>query len=289
MVTHHWEDAQKPERVVVLGKAGFVASTAIDVLKRDGIVVEALGAGDLDLTSDGAGDVLARHLLGSDVLLFVSAKAPCKDTPTLMENFKMAEAVHLALQEQPVSQVVYVSSDAVYPANANPIDESTPAAPDSMHGMMHAAREMMVKQATEAPVCILRPSLLYGAADPHNGYGPNRFRRLASQGQNIQVFGEGEEMRDHVLIDDIAALIALCITHRSDGILNAVTGQSISFRDIAEKVVSLFDTPVEVQGTPRQNPITHVHYNNMAVTSAFPQFRFTALADGLRKTHDNAL
>ena len=30
------------------------------------------------------------------------------------------------------------------------------------------------------PVGILRPTLVYGANDPHNGYGPNRFRRLAA-------------------------------------------------------------------------------------------------------------
>jgi hypothetical protein len=27
--------------------------------------------------------------------------------------------------------------------------------------------------------------------DPHNGYGPNRFRRLAAAGQEIVLFGEG--------------------------------------------------------------------------------------------------
>jgi nucleoside-diphosphate-sugar epimerase len=40
--------------------------------------------------------------------------------------------------------------------------------------------------------------------DPHNGYGPNRFRRLAAAGQEIVLFGGGEERRDHVLVDDVA-------------------------------------------------------------------------------------
>ena len=28
-------------------------------------------------------------------------------------------------------------------------------------------------------LCIVRPTLVYGANDPHNGYGPNKFIRLA--------------------------------------------------------------------------------------------------------------
>jgi UDP-glucose 4-epimerase len=289
MLKHYWEEGQKPERVVVLGKSGFVASAAIEAMVREGLKVTSLGAKDLDLTSEGAGGELGGKLHESDVLLFVSANTPCKDTPTLMLNLKMAEAVHQALQQQPVSHMVYVSSDAVYPGGVNPIDESIPAAPESMHGMMHAAREMMVKQSTEVPVCILRPSLLYGASDPHNGYGPNRFRRLAAQGESIKLFGEGEEMRDHVLIDDVATLIVLCMLHRSEGVLNAVTGRSTSFREIAEKVIALFDVLVEVQGTERQNPITHVHYDNLAVSKVFPGFCFTELQQGLHKTHEAAL
>ena len=65
---------------------------------------------------------------------------------------------------------------------------------------MHLVREVMLRSALTAPLAILRPTLLYGAADPHNGYGPNRFRRLAAAGQDIVLFGEGEEQRDHVLI-----------------------------------------------------------------------------------------
>jgi nucleoside-diphosphate-sugar epimerase len=37
--------------------------------------------------------------------------------------------------------------------------------------------------------------------DPHNGYGPNRFRRLAAGGEEIVLFGEGEERRDHVQVE----------------------------------------------------------------------------------------
>ena len=150
-----------------------------------------------------------------------------------------------------------------------------------MHGMMHAARELMLKSEIKAPLAILRPSLLYGARDPHNGYGPNRFRRLAAKGEPIALFGEGEESRDHVYIEDVARLAALAVMRRSRGVLNVATGVSTSFFDIAEMVVALAKMPAPIRGTPRQNPITHRHFDITECLKAFPQFRYTPLRDGL--------
>ena len=43
---------------------------------------------------------------------------------------------------------------------------------------MHFMREEMLKITTNN-LCIVRPTLVYGDNDPHNGYGPNKFVRLA--------------------------------------------------------------------------------------------------------------
>ena len=64
----------------------------------------------------------------------------------------------------------------------------------------------MLKMAVTVPIVVLRPSPLYGVADPHNGYGPNRFSRLAAQGGEITLFGEGEEKRDHVFVEDLGEI-----------------------------------------------------------------------------------
>ena len=103
---------------------------------------------------------------------------------------------------------------------------------------MHLAREIMLRAALKLPLAILRPTLIYGADDPHNGYGPNRFRRLAAKGEAITLFGEGEESRDHVHIADVAALVSATLHQRSTGTLNIATGKSTSFREVAEMVAA---------------------------------------------------
>jgi nucleoside-diphosphate-sugar epimerase len=91
----------------------------------------------------------------------------------------------------------------------------------------------MLKATVKAPLAVVRSTLIYGSGDPHNGYGPNRFRRLADAGQEIVLFGEGEERRDHVLVDDVAEIVCRVIERRSQGTLNIATGEVMSFRAIA--------------------------------------------------------
>ena len=74
--------------------------------------------------------------------------------------------------------------------------------------------------------------------------------------------------------------------------LNIATGQVVSFRDIAEKVVALFDHPVEIKGTPRQGPMPHNGYRPFdpaATGAAFPDFSYTLVDEGLAKTHQQML
>jgi nucleoside-diphosphate-sugar epimerase len=218
--------------------------------------------------------------------VIISAHAPCKNTTMLLDNIRMMTTVCDALERTNVAHVIYISSDAVYRDSKNLLDEQSCTEPNSLHGAMHLTREVMLKSIVGAHLAILRPTLIYGAADPHNGYGPNRFRRLAAAGQEITLFGEGEERRDHVLIDDVAQLICQVLRHRSHGTLNIATGEVHSFRTIAEWIAKASSKPVQVRGTPRQGPMPHGGYrafDTSATHAAFPGFRYTPLQDELLK------
>lgn len=276
----------KPGRVVIIGAGGFVGGAIRKKLEGDGINVLALTRRELDLLSGGAEEQLAKYLQPTDSVVMVSAIAPVKTVPMLMQNLRMGEVVCAALAAKPVAHLVYISSDAVYADDANPVTEDSYCAPTTLHGMMHAARELMLKSATAAPVAMLRPTLIYGAADPHSGYGPNRFRRQADKREPITIFGEGEERRDHILVDDVAALAALLLKHKSRGALNAVTGVSTSFHDIARIVAKLHGGTVK--SVPRPGPRPHLLHRFFDITGclkAFPDFRFTPLESGLTITH----
>ena len=119
---------------------------------------------------------------------------------------------------------------------------------------MHLTREVMLKnELPNLPQVFVRPTLIYGPSDPHNGYGPNRFMRLADQGEEIVLFGEGEELRDHIFIEDVAEIVRRCVVHGAMGVVNAVTGIVTSFRGIADMAAggqTMGPRPVERHGQP---------------------------------------
>ena len=206
----------------------------------------------------------------------------------LIENLQMGKAVCEALQKSPVKHVAYISSDAVYVDSDSPLSEESYAQPGSLHGIMHLAREVMLTNAWQGPLCLLRPTLIYGTGDPHNGYGPNRFIRLAKKKEEILLFGEGEERRDHVWIQDVSDLICRVLSHRSTGILNIATGTVFSFREIAEQATQITPNSSQIKSSPRSGPMPHNGYRAFdpaATHQAFRDFTYTNLKDGLMKVY----
>ena len=285
MLTLNSASPVKPERVVVMGAGGFVGRASTDNLKAEGVTVVALSRKDVDLLAADGARALAGRLTTSTTLIVTSALAPVKNTSMLLDNLRMMQVVIEAVKATPIAHLIYISSDAVYADSADPLTEASPAAPGSLHGVMHLAREVMLRsELGSIPQAFVRPTLIFGPGDPHNGYGPNRFVRLARAGHDIMLFGEGEERRDHAFIEDVAEIVGRCVLHRATGIVNAVSGRVTSFRDIAELVAARFEPRVTVVGTPRVGAMPHNGYRAFdasLLARLFPDFTLTTVASGL--------
>ena len=286
MLTHLHATPVAPARVVILGANGFIPRALAASLAAQEIASVAIGSGQIDLTAPDAGPGLAALLQPGDALVMAAALTPDKgrDVATLMKNLRMAENVAAAITVRPVAHLVYLSSDAVYDWRQPLIAETTPPSPTDLYSTMHLAREQMLAAATAAarvPYCILRPCAVYGPGDTHNSYGPNRFARTALAEGRIKLFGSGEELRDHVLIDDVTAITGRVLHHRSTGVLNVVSGASVTFAAVAAAIAGQCGQPVAIESLPRSGPITHRHFDCTAIFHAFPGHHPTGLAEGV--------
>lgn len=289
MLTHANPTPTLPARTVIVGAGGFVGSAIARNLEARGANVARLGREQIDLMDAAAAEDLAGLLTPQDTVVLVSAVAPVKNAAMLRQNIVMIEAMAAAIATAKPAHVLNIGSDAVFADSPDPLHEGSCRAAASLHGIMHLTREVMFTD-TGLPLATLRPTLIYGADDPHNGYGPNRFRRLAADGQPIKLFGQGEERRDHVWVEDVAELAARIVLHRSTGSLNAVTGQVISFNDLAQECARLHG-PVAVENLPRSGPMPHDGYRPFdasAIIAAFPDMKMTAPLDGLAKVANGA-
>jgi nucleoside-diphosphate-sugar epimerase len=282
MISHAHPESRDPSRVAVLGSRGFIGATLMEALAARAIPTLGLSSADVDLASPAAPQSLVGLLRPGDAVVMLAALTPDKgrDLAALMKNLTMMHHLCAALAQQPCAQLVYFSSDAVYSFANGLVSEETPACPQDLYGAMHHTRELMAKSLANIPLLVLRPTLVYGARDTHNAYGPNRFRRSAEKEGRIQLFGAGEERRDHIHVKDVVELTVRCLRHASRGTLNLATGRSISFHDVARIVAKACARPVELVSAPRANPVTHRHYDVANLLAAFPGYRFIALEEG---------
>ena len=290
MLTHKYSDAVKPVRAVLLGAGGFLAPKLRWRLEDEHVSVLAVGSKEFDLAGADAAEKLAELLRPDDSVVMAAALTPEKgrDIGTMMKNLRMAESVCGSLRKSRVAHFVYISSDGVYDGRTTSLlNESSSCEPTDLYSLMHIARERMLTQTCREcgiPLSVLRPCAIYGPEDTHNSYGPNRFIRTASASGKITLFGEGEETRHHVYVDDVVQIVYLSLVHQSVGILNAITGQAISFRALSDLVREALGRDIAVECLPRTGPITHRQFDLTALAKSFPGLQTTPINVGIAKT-----
>ena len=278
---------EKISRVVVLGSDGFIGSELCYLLKKKKINFLKINRKKINLNFRNSIKKLSRILKISDTVVFIAGVVPVKNQKMFEENLRICFNVIESIQKIKVKHLIYISSDAVYVDSSNKISEKTKTIPNSLHGIMHLTRELLLRQYFNEKLCIIRPTLIYGENDTHSGYGPNLFFRTAIKEKKINIFGNGEELRDHISVGDVANLISIIISKRGIGVINAVTGKAISFKLIANKIINkLKKQNISLIKIPRNGPMPHNGYrvfNNNILKKYFPTLKIKLFPKGYFK------
>jgi len=269
----------KNQRIIILGSNSFIAKETINKLEGEKIDLVKISRKNINLENNDSIKKLKKIYKKNDKIIFVAAKAPVKNIKMLSENLKICENVLKSLEGVNFNQLLYVSSDAVYSDSKSKITEESLTVPDSYHGFMHLMRERMLSTFTKK-LTIIRPTLVFGNKDPHNGYGPNMFIRNAQSNYNIRLFGKGEERRDHIYVKDVANIIFACLKKNKFGIFNAVSGSVISFYKISQLIKKKYN--VKVEFTKRKGPMPHNGYrafDNKKIQNVLGFKKITSIKD----------
>jgi len=122
MLKHLSPTPFSPDRVIIVGAAGFVGKAVASRLHAAGVPVLGLAREDVDLLSAGAAAQLITLLRKSDTVVMISAQAPVKSNVMLIDNLRMMAAVCDSIAAVQVEHLIYVSSDAVYARCRHPYE-----------------------------------------------------------------------------------------------------------------------------------------------------------------------
>ena len=149
-------------------------------------------------------------------------------------------------RHNPGTKVVYAGTRQVYGKPAGlPVDETHLVRPTDINGINKAAGEyyhLVYDSVFGVRACSLRLTNVYGPRQliRHNRQGfIGWFIRLAVEGKEIEIYGDGSQLRDFVFVDDVVdAFLRAGATDAVNGDVFNVGGmEPISHRDLVELLI----------------------------------------------------
>lgn len=225
--------------VLLLGGGGFIGRALAARLQQQGVLVHQVGRDKLDQLAALLPQCGTVVHLASSTTPGSSATQPELEQPNLALTLQLLQL----LQTQPRTHLIYFSSGGTVYGNPVrlPVPEDAPLAPMSYHGAGKVAQEqfMQAARAQGHAVTILRPSNAYGPGQSlRSGFGLIRtlleHARLRS---TMQIWGDGEHLRDYIYIDDLTEAVCRLIARPDDsGTYNLGSGHGYSIRDVLNRV-----------------------------------------------------
>lgn len=297
-------------RVCVTGGAGFIGSHLVDRLIALGhtvLVIDNLTTGVREFVNPKAAfiemdvrDANIESIFADFKPQVVFHEAAQTMVPASMENPKMDCDVNLlglvnileASRKHKVEHFLMPSSAAVYgDLDTLPLTEDMIGKPTSFYGLTKLTGEgylRIYEQAFGLKTVCFRYSNVYGPRQGDGGEGGviSIFTRLINEGQGLTIFGDGEQTRDFIYVDDVVEANIKAMNHPElTGVYNISTNTSTSVNKLVSyfKSISNKDLPVYYEAE-RTGDIRHSRLCNQKAKVDFDFLATVDLERGLRDT-----
>jgi UDP-glucuronate 4-epimerase len=276
-------------RAVVTGAAGFIGSHLTDRLLADGHQVVGLDSfsdyysrtlkeqnldvafhhpgfrfKELDLVEDDLRDALA----GAEVVFHLAGRSGVRASRRnqfdhyVRDNVLATQRLLEAIKGSSIKRLVFAGSSSIYgDAERLPTKESTNPRPLSSYGVTKLAAENLVHLYAHnfsLPVVSLRYFYVYGPRQRPD-MAIARFMRALAVGEEIEVFGDGQQTRDFTFVSDaVEATVRAASADVAGMVLNVGGGSRATLNAVLGLIGEMAGTEIRRHYAPAA-PEDHRH------------------------------
>jgi nucleoside-diphosphate-sugar epimerase len=265
-------------KILITGSSGFVGTHLAKKLSgKYEIITYDLVCGQDVLNSK----LLDQKLKGVDLVIhlaaFISAQESWEKPMDYMRNNTLGtlSAINCAIKAG-VKKLIFFSSAAV---KAKPL---TPYAVSKI-----SAEEIVKLYSDKINTIIVRPENIYGLGQRANyGYVIHNFIKAVKNGENIKIYGTGNQTRDFIYIDDVVNVVEKLINLeiKSGNVIGLGTGKQTKILDLAKLVMSVMNKKTGIVfGKKRAEPAKSVADVWMLSALEINAKKFVNLKTGIKK------
>ena len=255
----------KKEKILITGGSGFVGTNLIDKLPKDiyeifsidtekpKINFDVVNYENIDIRSKHIGDLIKDidpkiilHLAAQSSVS-VSSKDPVLDNDV---NLKGSLNLFLNSTKSNVEQFISFSTGgAIYGEElGKKFKENDTTKPLSPYGISKLNFENYLNYFSaikkfNCKTTILRPSNIYGPwQNPLGEAGVvSIFADKMLKNENVSIFGDGNEYRDYIYIDDIIKFVFKIINNKNEGTFNISSGKITKTIEIFNHISNIIE------------------------------------------------
>lgn len=300
-------------KVLVTGGLGFIGSHVVDRLIRAGIetvIVDNMSGASgsyyrnpsasfypYDIRDEILEEVFSREQ--PQAVIHLAAQIDVRESqrnPLFDANVNIVGTLNVLrmCEQHQVQKLVYASSAAVY---GNPeylsIDEKHPLNPESCYGVSKSVPESYIRMFASLhglKYTILRLANVYGPRQNSHGEAGvvSVFLDRIKQGKELVIYGDGEQTRDFVYVEDVAKAFVEAVRMERTGsneVLNISSSIPTSIHAMIHMIRDIVGQDFQITyADPRPGDILHSYLNNKKAQELLSWKPDHSLYTGLTKT-----
>lgn len=254
-------------KVLVTGGAGFIGSHTVDLLVEKGysaVVVDNLSTGkkenlnerakfyNVDIRDEGLREVFEKE--SPDAVIHLAAQTNARksiENPVFDASVNILGALNVldCCKKYNVKKIVYASSAAVYgDPKQIPTPETSKISPLCPYGVSKYTFEQYL-MASGISFVILRYSNVYGQRQDARGEAGvvSIFIDKLLKNEQPEIFGDGEQTRDFVYVEDVARANIAALEKNISGVFNISTGIETSVNELFRLIKAATNSTVEAR------------------------------------------